>query len=180
MIVIATVSLRQRLGLERDLLIGTIRTIVQLYLVGLILAAVFSAARWYWVLAILVVMAAIATHAAVSRLAKPIPGVYWIAAAALTISTAATITYVIGIVVQPRPWWEPQYLIPIAGMILGNSMTSAALAGDRLQSDLFARRDEVEARLALGFSGLEAVQPLVRAALRRYLTPAHQLRRYLL
>jgi len=170
-IVIAAVSLRQRLGLERDLLIGTIRTVVQLYLVGLILAAVFSAARWYWVLSILVVMAAIATQAAVSRLAKPIPGVYWIAAAALTISTAATITYVIGIVVQPRPWWEPQYLIPIAGMILGNSMTSAALAGDRLQSDLSARRDEVEARLALGFSGPEAVQPLVRAALRAAMIP---------
>jgi UDP-glucose/iron transport system permease protein len=170
-IVIATVSLRQRLGLESDLLIGTVRTVVQLYLVGLILAAVFSAARWYWVLLILVVMVAIATHAAVSRLAKPIPGVYWIAAAALTISTAATVTYVIGIVVQPRPWWEPQYLIPIAGMILGNSMTSAALAGDRLQSDLFARRDEVEARLALGFSGPEAVQPLVRAALRAAMIP---------
>jgi putative ABC transport system permease protein len=91
-----------------------------------------------------------------------------------------------------------RYLIPIAGMILGNSMTSAALAGDRLQADLFTRRDEIEARLALGFSGREAVQPLVRAALRaamiptvngttalgsllfvrlavgKYLTPAHQ------
>jgi len=223
--VVVVISLRQALGLERDLAIGALRTIVQLYLVGLILAAVFSAARWYWVLLILAVMAAIATHAAVSRLAKPIPGVYWIAATALTISTAATLAYVIGIVVQPRPWWEPQYVIPIAGMILGNSMTSAALAGDRLQADLFTRRDEVEARLALGFSGREAVQPLVRAALRagmmtgqilagaspltairyqivvvfmlavatalgsllfvrlavgRYLTPAHQLRRYLL
>jgi hypothetical protein len=90
---------------------------------------------------------------------------------------------------------------PIAGMILGNSMTGAALAGDRLQSDLRARRDEVEARLALGFSGREALQPLVRGALRaamipaataigsllfvrlaagRYVTAAHQLRRYLL
>ena len=57
----------------------------------------------------------------------------------------------IGVVVRPHPWWEPQYLIPIAGMI-GNSMTSAALAGERLQGDLAARRDEVEARLALGFS----------------------------
>ncbi len=169
--VVVAISLRQRLGLERDLLIGAVRTMVQLYLVGLILAAVFSAARWYWVLLILVVMAAIATHAAVSRLAKPIPGVYWIAATALTISTAATLAWVIGVVVQPRPWWEPQYVIPIAGMILGNSMTSAALAGDRLQSDLFARRDEVEARLALGFSGPEAVQPLVRASLRAAMIP---------
>ncbi|HZA50416.1 MAG TPA: iron export ABC transporter permease subunit FetB [Myxococcaceae bacterium] len=170
-VVVVAISLRQKLGLERDLAIGTVRTFVQLYLVGLILAAVFSAARWYWVLVILVVMAAIATHAAISRLAKPIPGVYWIAATALTISTAATLAWVIGIVVQPRPWWEPQYLIPIAGMILGNSMTSAALAGDRLQADLFTRRDEVEARLALGFSGREAVQPLVRASLRAAMIP---------
>jgi UDP-glucose/iron transport system permease protein len=170
-VVVVAISRRQKLGLERDLAIGTVRAFVQLYLVGLILAAVFSAARWYWVLLILMVMAAIATHAAVSRLAKPIPGVYWIAATALAISTAATLAWVIGIVVQPRPWWEPQYLIPIAGMILGNSMTSAALAGDRLQADLFTRRDEVEARLALGFSSREAVQPLVRASLRAAMIP---------
>ena len=56
-------------------------------------------------------------------------------------------------------------------MILGNSMTSAALAGERLQGDLAARRDEVEARLALGFSGREAVQPLVRASLRAAMIP---------
>src|SRR5262249_50081299 len=112
------------------------------------------------------------THAAVSRLGKPIPGMYWIAVTALTLSTAATLTYVIGVVIEPRPWWEPQYLVPIAGMILGNSMTSAALAGDRLQSDLFARRDEVEARLALGFSGPEAGEPLVRAALRAAIIPS--------
>jgi len=170
-VVVAAISLRERLGLERDLLIGAVRTLVQLYLVGLILAAVFGAARWYWVVLILVVMAAIATHAAVARLPKPIPGVHWIAATALMLSTAGTLVYVIGIVIEPRPWWEPQYLIPIAGMILGNSMTSAALAGDRLQSDLFTRRDEVEARLALGFSGRDAVQPLVRAALRAAMIP---------
>ena len=170
-VLVAAISLRQALGLERDLVIGAVRTIAQLYLVGLILAAVFSAARWYWVLLILTVMAAIATHAAVSRLPKRIPGIYGVAATALTVSSAATVAYVIGIVVHPRPWWEPQYLIPIAGMILGNSMTSAALAGERLQADLAARRDEVEARLALGFSGREAVQPLVRRALRAAMIP---------
>jgi len=170
-VVVIAISVAQRLGLERDLAIGAVRTIVQLYLVGLILAAVFAAATWYWVVLILVVMTAVATHAAVSRLGRPLPGAYWIAATALTVSTTATLAYVIGAVVQVRPWWEPQYIIPIAGMILGNSMTSAALAGDRLQSDLRARRDEVEARLALGFSGRDALQPLVRAALRAAMIP---------
>ena len=170
-VAVIAISVAQRLGLERDLAIGAVRTIVQLYLVGLILAAVFAAATWYWVVLILVVMTAVATHAAVSRLGRPLPDAYWIAATALTVSTTATLAYVIAAVVQVRPWWEPQYIIPIAGMILGNSMTSAALAGDRLQSDLRARRDEVEARLALGFSGRDALQPLVRAALRAAMIP---------
>jgi putative ABC transport system permease protein len=168
---LVVVSVRQSLGLERDLVIGTVRAIVQLYAVGLILAAVFAAAHWYWVLVILGVMTGVATQAAVSRLRTPLPGAAWIAALALTVSTAATLAYVIGVVVQVRPWYEPQYIIPIAGMILGNSMTSAALAGDRLQSDLRARADEIEARLALGFSGREAVQPMVRAALRAAMIP---------
>ena len=62
---VVAVSLRQALGLERDLAIGAVRTVVQLYGVGLILAAVFAAARWYWVVLILVAMTAVATHAAV-------------------------------------------------------------------------------------------------------------------
>jgi putative ABC transport system permease protein len=168
---VAVVSMRQSLGLERDLLIGSVRTIVQLYAVGLILAAVFAAARWYWVLLILGAMTGVATQAAVSRLGRPLPGRGWIAGTALTVSTAVTLAYVIGVVIQVRPWYEPQYIIPIAGMILGNSMTSAALAGDRLQGDLRIRADEVEARLALGFSGREAVQPMVRAALRAAMIP---------
>lgn len=49
-LVVVAGSVRQALGLERDLVIGSVRTVVQLYLVGLILAAVFSAARWYWVM----------------------------------------------------------------------------------------------------------------------------------
>ncbi len=169
--VVVVVSARQALGLERDLVVGSVRTVVQLYVVGLILAVVFATARWYAVALILVVMTAVATQAAVARLRKPLPGGHWIAAAALTVSTAATLAYVITVVVRVRPWYEPQYVIPIAGMILGNAMTSAALAGDRLQGDLRSRADEVETMLALGFSGREAVQPLVRASLRAAMIP---------
>src|SRR5439155_1115463 len=75
---VVVVSIRQSLGLERDLVIGSVRTIVQLYAVGLVLAAVFAAARWYWVVLILMAMAAVATQAAVSRLGKPLPGGGWI------------------------------------------------------------------------------------------------------
>ena len=169
--VVIAISAYQGLGIGRDLVVGSLRAVVQLYLVGLILAVVFRAAQWYWVLLMLAVMTAVAAQAATSRLTKPMPGARAIAALALTVSTAVTLAYVIGVIVQPRPWYEPQYIIPIAGMILGSAMTSAALAGDRLQGDLRVRADEVEARLALGFSGREAVQPMARAALRAAMIP---------
>jgi putative ABC transport system permease protein len=169
--VVIAISIRQGLGLGRDLVVGSLRAVVQLYLVGLILAVVFQAAQWYWILLILAVMTAVAAQAATSRLAKPMPYARGIAALALTISTAVTLAYVIGVVVRVRPWYDPQYIIPIAGMILGSAMTSAALAGDRLQGDLRVRADEVEARLALGFSGREAVQPMARTALRAAMIP---------
>jgi UDP-glucose/iron transport system permease protein len=169
--VLIVISARQALGLERDLLVGTARTIVQLYLVGFILASVFAASRWYWVVLVLVGMTLVATQAAVSRLKKPIPGRYEIAGVAIAASTTLTLAWVIGVVVRVHPWYEPQYVIPIAGMILGNAMTSAALAGDRLQSDMRARTDEIEAMLALGFSGGDAVRPMVRSAVRAAMIP---------
>jgi len=169
--VVIAISVRQRLGIGGDLVMGSLRAVVQLYLVGLILTVVFHAARWYWVLLILAVMTAVAAQAAASRLAKPVPGGRGIAALALTVSTAVTLAYVIGLIVRVRPWYEPQYIVPLAGMILGSAMTSAALAGDRLQGDLRVRADEVEARLALGFSGREAVQPMARTVLRAAMIP---------
>jgi putative ABC transport system permease protein len=168
--VVVGISIRQALGLERDLVVATVRTIVQLYLVGLVLAAVFSAGRWYWVTLVLVVMTGVAAQAAASRV-KPFPGRYEIAAAAIVVATALTLAWTIAVVVRVHPWYAPQYVIPIAGMIVGNAMTSAALAGDRLQSDLRIRTDEIEAMLALGFSGREAVQPMVRAAVRASMIP---------
>ena len=169
--VVILISIAQTLRLERDLLVASVRTVAQLYLVGLILAAVFAAVHWFWVLLILLVMMGVATQATVSRLEKGVPGQYGVAAIALGLSSAFTLAYVLGVVLRVHPWYTPQYIIPIAGMILGNAMTSAALAGDRLHADLRVRSGEVEAMLALGFSGSEAVQPMIRTALRASMIP---------
>ena len=169
--VLVALSIRQALGLERDLVVGALRTVVQLYGVGFILAGVFAAAHWYWVVLILLAMTAVATRAAVGRLKTPLPRAQGMAGVALTLSTVLTLGYVIGVVVQVHPWYEPQYIIPLAGMILGNVMSSVALAADRLQGELRLRAGEIETRLVLGFSGPDAVQPLVRSALRAAMTP---------
>lgn len=84
--VIIAVSIHQALGLERDLAGGSLRTMAQLYGVGLMLTAVFAAARWYWVM--LMGVMGVSTQAAVSHLNKPIPGGHRIAATASRASSA--------------------------------------------------------------------------------------------
>ena len=73
--------------------------------------------------------------------------------------------------VRPDPWYDPRYAIPLLGMILGNCMTGIALGLDTLTSGATAKRTAVEAKLMLGGTRFEAMQPVMREALRRALLP---------
>jgi putative ABC transport system permease protein len=70
------------------------------------------------------------------------------------------------------PWYDPRYLIPLAGMIIGNSMTGAALAAERLAAEMYERRDEIEAALCLGATARSASREAVRSAYRAALIPS--------
>ncbi len=60
------------------------------------------------------------------------------------------------VILQPSPWYHPQYLIPLLGMLLGNTMTGIAVAMDNLTRDAWNRQGEIEARLMLGQHASEA------------------------
>ena len=74
-------------------------------------------------------------------------------------------------VVHVDPWYNPRYLIPLFGMILGNAMNAATLAADRLAGEMETRHTEVEAYLALGASSVRAAREPVRRALRASMIP---------
>jgi putative ABC transport system permease protein len=95
-----------------------------------------------------------------------------IAGLAMLVGAGLTLAYVELLVVRVTPWYDPRYLIPLFGMIVGNAMNGAALAAERLASEMSARRAEVEAHLALGASPAEAAAEPVRLALRAALLPA--------
>ena len=69
-------------------------------------------------------------------------------------------------------FWHPQYFIPLAGMVAGNSMTALGLSLDRLLSDLKTKRDLVEMRLCLGATPVEASQDIFRDALKAGMIPS--------
>jgi putative ABC transport system permease protein len=161
----------QGLGLGRSFLVGAVRTVVQLALVGYVLVYIFALDRWYLVMGALVLMLAAATHAAVGRHPRPGGQLYGITGVALLAGSGLTLVYVGAAVVQIDPWYNPRYLIPLFGMIVGNAMNAAALSTERLSAEMGNRRAEVEAYLALGASKERAGREPVRRALTAALIP---------
>lgn len=158
-------------GLGRDLVVGGVRTVVQLALVGYVLAWIFALDRWFPVLAVLAVMLGAAAWTATGRDGGRSPRLLGVMTLALLLGSGLTLVYVSTLVVQVEPWYNPRYLIPLFGMIIGNAMNGAALAVERLGAEMETRRGEVEAWLALGADPGRASREPVRRALRAALIP---------
>lgn len=165
------VSALLRLGLLRSLLWGTVRTFVQLSLVGYVLAHVFSIDHPALVVALVLLMCLMAARASVQRIRTVSNPPRGLALLSLTTSTFLVGTVVCGLIIGGDPWYTARLSIPIAGMLLGNSLNGISLSLDRMFGEVRARADEVEARLALGYSRWEAVRPMVRHGLRAGMTP---------
>ena len=165
-------SFSYRLGLEKDLLIGTVRTFAQLFLMGFVLKFVFAVNVAWLVVVIFATMVAAAVHIIRGRVKeRSIPFVIpTFISMILTYSLVSVL--VTGVIVGAKPWWTPQYFIPLAGMIVGNSMTAIAICLERLFSDLKSRHAEVEMRLGLGADYREASQDILRGAITAGMIPS--------
>ncbi|HEU5210360.1 MAG TPA: iron export ABC transporter permease subunit FetB [Longimicrobiales bacterium] len=171
------VSRWRRLDLESGFIIGAIRAVVQLIAVGYVLVYIFAADQWWLVMLALGVMLLSATQAASRRArgSKPLRddrSILWrISGTAMLLGSGLTLAFVTQVVLRVEPWYEPQYLIPLFGMIVGNAMNATALAAERLASELESHRGQVEAYLALGASPARAAAEPERRALTAALIP---------
>lgn len=171
MAIAIALSAWQRLGLEWTLALATGRTVMQLLVVGYVLAVVFAFNNPWLVLAVLGVMLTIATIVACNRISKKVPYLIPLVGSSILISTALTLLYINLFVLQPRTWYEPQYIIPLAGIVLGNAMNGAAITGERLVSTLNSSQLEIETHLSLGATPQQAIAQYRRDAIRAGLIP---------
>ncbi len=165
------VSAALRLRLEAKLALASVRTVVQLLLVGMVLGWVFRLDRAELVLGVLLLMIALAGRAAVARSSRTFPGVTLRAFGTLLLTGLLTTFAVTAAIIGVEPWYRPQYVIPLAGMVLGNSLTGISLSLDSLLESLAAQRGRVESELALGASRWEAAREPLTSAVRRGLIP---------
>lgn len=161
----------QRLGLELSLAIATGRTVLQLLGVGYLLAFIFALNNPWAVLAVLTVMLTIAAIVARNRIGKKYPALLPLVWGSILVSTALTLGYTNLLIIQPPTWYEPQYLIPLAGIVLGNAMNGAAIAGERLVTTINTSRLEIETHLSLGATPEQAVAQYRKDAIKAGLIP---------
>jgi len=170
-VVAGFISLLLRLGIERRLALAVLRTVVQLGLLGLVLERVFALRQPLLIVGILILMTVFAAREAAARTSQRYRGMMFDAWLTMAVSCFAVGAVVTQVVVGVEPWYDPQYVIPLIGMILGNSLTGIALGLDRFLDHLATRHSEIELRLAFGASRREALAQPLRHAVRTGMVP---------
>jgi putative ABC transport system permease protein len=163
----AAVSFWRRADLEQDLGVAVLRSFLQLTAIGYVIQAIFDSDSIWVVVLLLAVMVAVGTFTARGR-AKAVPGALWPIALALSVAAGVTLGLVLALGVFAA---QARYLVPVGGMVIGNSMTSAAVALNRLADEVESRAGLIEATLALGATSRQAVTGLLSRSLRSAMIP---------
>jgi len=159
-------------GQSKDLFWSGLRMFIQLLVVGYVLHLIFALETPLPVLLILIVMIGFAVQTIGARVKTKMPHFYRVVGTALLFGCGGMTFFFCSLVIGLEPWYDPRYLIPLAGMIIGNSMTGASLAVERLAAEFRERRDEIETGLCLGGSIQAVSETAVSSAFRAALIPS--------
>ena len=118
LIVIAYSSWYLDIGIHNPLLVGTIRTFVQLSILSLILETIFVMGDQYWglVLGYVLFMITLAAYESTSRSKYYFRHMFWCVMAVILVNVAITSLFAFGLIIHLEPLWDPQYVIPIIGV----------------------------------------------------------------
>ncbi len=168
---LAGLSWRMQLGVQRQLLIAAARTVIQLGLVGLVLKALFEDLHPVFLLPVSLLMLLAAGREVIARQSQRVERGFVIGTGAMFVSSFSITLFALLVVVQPEPWFQPQYAIPLLGMMLGNTMTGITVGMERLTTGLRRDKDIVEQRLMLGEAPAQALEQDMRGAARAGMIP---------
>lgn len=161
------IGYREKLGVDKDIIIGVIRAIIQLVLVGYLLKYVFRVNNEWLTLAMMLIIIFNAAYNANKR-AAGIPHALPISLLAILSSTGLTLAV---LVFSGSIRFIPSQMIPISGMIASNSMVAIGLCYRNMNSSFRDRRQQVIERLALGADVRLASIDIVRESIRTGMAP---------
>ncbi|MFC5448593.1 ABC transporter permease [Paenibacillus aestuarii] len=161
------ISFWQKLGLEKEIAIGTIRSALQLLFIGYVLQYIFQTNNIGFLLIIITIMIAVASWNAAKR-GKGMRGIIWRIAFSITVMEIVMMAVLLGLhLIQPTP----QYIIPLSGMTVGSAMIVAGLFVNQLKREVISSKGEIEALLSLGATAAQALHEVRKRAVKFSMIP---------
>ncbi len=160
-----------KLDLVKDLLISLMRMTLQLTVAGFILVYIFNINSFWLILIVFIFMASFAAQTILKKSQLVIPRFFPKIFITVFFNGSIITSFFLYVIVQPDPWYDARYFIPIAGMALGNSMNACALALDRFFDSIKNNPKHVETILVLGGTKFESVKSFFSNAIRSACLP---------
>lgn len=156
---------RRNVSREKEVIIATIRMTVQLLVVGYVLTLVFERPNPFVTFGIILLMLSFAIYTVFSKFKGRLSlSMKRVIMTALPAGTLVSLFYFLFVVIRIEPFYNPQYFIPIAGMIIGNSMTGITLGIHTMINRFTDDKRAVEEALHLGATPKDASHPIVNEA----------------
>lgn len=162
-----TVSFTQKLGIESEMAYSIARAFIQLSIIGFVLEFIFTQTNVAWIFLAYCMMVTVAGYTAGKR-AKHVPNGAYVSGASIFVGTSLTMALLVALQVFP---FTPRYIIPVAGMMVGNAMTVTGVTLKRMREDMRLQQGLIETALALGATPRQAALKQVRRALVVGLSP---------
>jgi len=161
------VSIWQKLGLEKDIAIGSARAALQLLAIGYVLHYIFRTDNILYLALIVLIMIVVASWNASQR-GKDMKGIFWRIALSITVMELFIMLFLIGLkIIEPTP----QYIIPLSGMTVGNAMLVASLFTSHVRREAAASKGQIDTLLSLGASAGQALQGVRKRAVKFSMIP---------
>lgn len=155
------------LNLEKDIVVATVRSVVQLFAIGYVLQFIFEAEGFLFIGLMVIFMLTVATLNARKK-GKGIKGITWKIAVTLTTVEVFTQGILLGLNIVPA---TPQYIIPISGMLIGNAMVITILFLNRFKAEMAASEDQIELILSLGGTPKQAIHKQLVESIKTSIIP---------
>ncbi|GAM57575.1 ybbM seven transmembrane helix protein [Vibrio ishigakensis] len=160
-----------QLSLGKDIVLSVMRMTAQLILIGLYLEYLFDLNNLWVNVAWITIMIGVGASAIIGKAKLPKKSLLMPVSTGLLVGLAPVLFLLCWMVIQPEPFHSAQYVIPLAGMLLGNSLSANIVALQNLYTAFEERRHEYEAAIALAAPSMYATRPFVQAAMQKSFAP---------
>jgi putative ABC transport system permease protein len=162
------ISYRKKIGIEKELFFNSIRAFLQLTALGFILGFLFKIKNPLFYIPIVLIMLLYSSYIAKNRSDFSFKAAFY----SLTLSTVIILCVLILLNIISL---KPNEFIPIAGMIIGNSLNTYTLTIERIKRELELQKDLIEAFVAIGAGVRDAYKIMQRQAIKAALIPVNNM-----